>query len=246
MPRVVRINPDRVIIPVMIGLAHRVQRLAPIERLAQLNAHHKNPVHILRIAHHSRVIHRALIKLVPPLPGCALIVRSKNPTLPIRRLNRRVNHIRIHRRNHQPNPPHIHRWQSRLQLVPGRSRVGRLINRALRPAINQSKNMPPPLIRRRINNVRIRRIELHIHHARVLTDRQHGLPVFSAVRRLIESAISTRTPQRPLCRHINNLRIPRVYYYSSNVLRLLQPQILPTLSPVHRLVNSVAISHAAL
>ena len=49
MLRIVRIDPDRVIVPVMIRLAHLLQSLAAIQRLAQLNIHHKNSVHIFRI-----------------------------------------------------------------------------------------------------------------------------------------------------------------------------------------------------
>ena len=53
--------------------------------------------------------------------------------------------------------------------------------------------MPPPLICRRINNVRIRRIDRHIHHARVLADRQRRLPRLS--RR--QSSYKARDPRPP-------------------------------------------------
>src|ERR1035438_7551485 len=80
-----------------------------------------------------------------------------------------------------PNPPHVDGRQSRFQLVPRGSRVARLIDRALRPTIDQREHMPPPLVSRCIHNVRIHRIQRHIDHTRVLADRQHGLPVLPAI-----------------------------------------------------------------
>src|SRR5258706_5264349 len=106
--------------------------------------------------------------------------------------------------------------------------------------------MPPPLISRRINNVRIRRINRHIRHARVLADSQHRLPVLPTVASLVKPAIPARPPQRPLRRHINNFRIPRINHHPPNVLGLLQPQILPILPAVIRPINSVPIRHTPL
>ena len=112
MPRIFGIDPERVIIPVMILLIHRVQRLAAVERLVQLHVHYENAVYILGIGHDSRVIHCAGVELVPPLPRRAFVIRAKDAALAIRGLNGRIHHIRIGRRNRQPNPSHIHAGQS--------------------------------------------------------------------------------------------------------------------------------------
>src|SRR5579864_2763157 len=106
--------------------------------------------------------------------------------------------------------------------------------------------MPPPLIRRRVQNVRVRRIHRDIIHPSVFADRQHRLPGLPTVGRLVEPAISARSPQRPLRGHIHDLRVSRINHHPPNVLGLLQPEILPALSPIIRPVNSVAVRDTAL
>ena len=156
---VIGINPDRMIVAVMIHFIYFVEGFAAVERLAQFHAHHENAIDILGIGHNPGVVHRALIEFVASLPGRALIARTKNAALAIRRFNRGVNHVRINRRNRKPNAPHIFFRQTVLELAPARARVRGLVDRTLRPAINQSEDVAPPLVSRRINNVGIRRIQ---------------------------------------------------------------------------------------
>ncbi len=121
---VLRIDPQRVVVHVMVDFVHAVQRLAAVERLAQKHVHHEDAVDVLRIGHDARVVHRSLIEFVALLPRCALIGRAENSALAVSRFNRRIHHVRILRRNRQPNAPHVHRRQPGFQLVPGRARVG--------------------------------------------------------------------------------------------------------------------------
>ena len=243
---IVGIDPYHVIVNMVIGLVHLVQRLPAIIRLAQECVHHINPVHVLWVGEDLRVVHSDRVQLISSFPGRAPVLRAKDSTLSIRRFNGRVHRIRINRRHRHSNPSHVLGRQSGFQFVPGRACVGRLVNRALRSAINHREHVPPSLVRRRIKNVGIRRIEIDIRHARVLADRQNGFPGFSAVGRLIEPAVSPRPPKRTFSRDIHHLAVARINHDLANVFRFLQPQIFPALAAVVRPVNSVAVRNAAL
>ena len=109
---IVGIDPQCVVIAVMIGFANIVQSLAAIQRLAQRDIHHEDSIHILRVGHYPRVIHCALIEFVAPLPGCAFVVGAKNSAFTVARLDRRIDYIRIRRGNRQSDSPHVDAGQS--------------------------------------------------------------------------------------------------------------------------------------
>ena len=78
--------------------------------------------------------------------------------------------------------------------------------------------MPSPLIGRRIQNVRIRRIHHNIIDTGVLADGEHRLPGLAAIAGLKQSAVAARSPQRPGCRDVDDLRIPRINDHAPNML----------------------------
>ena len=106
--------------------------------------------------------------------------------------------------------------------------------------------MPPPLIGRSQQPVRIAGIDGDIGNAGVLADGENVLPRFSAVGGLENPAIAARRPQRTLRRHVDHVRIPRVDHDSGDVLRILQPQIPPASAAVIGPIDSVAPVDAAL
>src|SRR5205823_10790820 len=63
---------------------------------------------------------------------------------------------------------------------------------------------------------------------------------------LVEPAIATTRPQRPLRRDIDRIRILRMDRNTTNVFRVLEAQIFPTLAAIFRFVHAVAIADTAL
>ena len=125
---VIGINPDRMIVAVMIHFIYFVEGFAAVERLAQFHAHHENAIDILGIGHNPGVVHRALIEFVAALPCCALVRGAENSAFPIRRLDAGVNHIGISRRNSQADAAHIHLGQARSDFVPALSCVSGFVD----------------------------------------------------------------------------------------------------------------------
>src|SRR5439155_6683564 len=105
-----------------------------------------NSIDIFWIGDDPRVVHRAGIELVASFPTTAAIVRTKNATLPIGGLDRRINNVRINRRDCQADAAHLSRRQASPQLVPRRTRISRFVDGALWPAVNQGKHVATALI----------------------------------------------------------------------------------------------------
>src|SRR4029077_4549433 len=93
---------------------------------------------------------------------------------------------------------------------------------------------------------RVGRIHYHISHAGVFTDRENRLPGLSTIVRFVESPITARSPQRTLSCDINYFAVAWVDHNASDMFRLFQSQILPTLAAIVGAVDSVSVSHAAL
>src|SRR5205085_5057846 len=102
------------------------------------------------------------------------------------------------------------------------------------------------LIRRGINCFRIIWIDYYVGDAGVLADVEDLVPGFAAVGRLVQAAVSAWSPQRPLRRHVNNVRIFRIDRDPPDVLGIFQANILPTLAAVIRTIQAAAVRDAAL
>ena len=106
--------------------------------------------------------------------------------------------------------------------------------------------MATPLIGRGIEHVWVARIEGDVGDTRVLADSQHGLPRLAPIRGLVQTPIASRIPERPLYGHVDDIRVPGIDQNLGDVLGTLQPDLGEAGAAIDRLVQSVAISHAAL
>src|SRR5262249_62116838 len=71
-------------------------------------------------------------------------------------------------------------------------------------------------------------------------------PRLAAVGGLVESAIAPRSPERPLRRDVDRVRVPRINNDLADVLRVLQADVLPRPPAVDRLVHPVPVADAPL
>ena len=106
--------------------------------------------------------------------------------------------------------------------------------------------MPAPLVGRGEDDVRVARVEHDVADARVLADRQDRTPGGPAVGRLVESALAALGKERPLRRHVHDVRVAGVDDDVADVLRGLEAHALPGLARVGRLVDAVAEMGASL
>ena len=77
--------------------------------------------------------------------------------------------------------------------------------------------MATTLIRGRIDDVRVPRIEGNIADACVFANREDEFPVLSSIKGLVEAAISALGPQWSLGGYINHIGIPRINQYLAYV-----------------------------
>src|SRR5688572_27993292 len=106
--------------------------------------------------------------------------------------------------------------------------------------------MTAALIRCRVNDVGMARVQHDIADPRVFTDVEHAGPGAAAIPRTIQAAVSARRPERPLRGDIHDIGVARIDRDLADVLRLLQACPAPGFSAVFALVHTVAEPDAAL
>src|SRR5262249_33463134 len=106
--------------------------------------------------------------------------------------DRRIDDVGILRRQREGDAAEVHRRETLYELVEGCAAVGRLEDATFRAAGDEHAGVTTALIRRRVHDVGIPRIEHDVADSRVLADLEHGLPRAAAVRRLVQPAIAAR------------------------------------------------------
>src|SRR5438552_17601033 len=106
--------------------------------------------------------------------------------------------------------------------------------------------MTPPLIRGRVNRVRIAWINRDVGDAGVLANLQNRFPSLAAIGSLVESPISSRPPQRSLRGHVDSIRVLRIDRDAPDVLRRSEADVLPGFAAIVRPIDAIAVRDAAL
>src|SRR5262249_5322908 len=132
------------------------------------------------------------------------------------------------------------------EFVPGGAAVGRFVQGAFRPAVDERPDVPAALVGGRDQYVGVARVLHHVGDAGVLADLQHALPRLAAVGGLVPAAVAARPPQRPLGGDVDHVRVARVDEDLADVLGLLQADLLPRLAGVVGAVHAVAVADGAL
>src|SRR5436309_2372047 len=102
--------------------------------------------------------------------------RARDPALAVRRLDVGIEHVRVHGRDREPDPPQLLFRQPRGHLFPRLAAVGASMDRALPTAIDQREEVTAALISGDDDHVGIPRIDNHIGHPRVLRDSEDLRP----------------------------------------------------------------------
>ncbi len=147
--RVVGIDPDGMVIDMLVFFAEVLKRFAAVIRNFQIDIHRVHAIDVLRIAEDLAVVLRAAVCVIAPLfPRRATIQRPIETTFPVRQFHNCKQHVRVHRRNGKANASHIAGGQTGGQLVPSLSRINGFVDCRLRSPVDQRKDMTPALIRR--------------------------------------------------------------------------------------------------
>jgi hypothetical protein len=246
VPRVLRVDPNGMIVDVAPLLPELPQLLAAIVAHLHEDAHDVDACGVRGIDNDAGKVHGPLIEVIAAFPGFAQVRRAEDAAFLVDRFDAGVDDVRIRRGNRQGDPPQVLAGQAGLQLLPGAAAVRRFVDGTLRSAIDQGPNMPATLVGGSNEHVRVARIEHHVGDAGILTDRQHLLPIFPAVDRLEEATIAAGVPQGPLGGDVNHVGVARVDEDSADMLGVFQTDVLPRLAGVVGAIEAIAITDAAL
>ena len=91
-----------------------------------------------------------------------------------------------------------------------------------------------------IDDVRIPRLQLEVHRADAVRDKQNFAPRLTAVSCFKYAALVIGFESIALCRYPDNVRISRMNANCSNLAGVVQPNEFPSHSAIGRLVNAAA------
>ena len=244
---VVRIDPQGVVVDVLVALTHLAKVLTPILGHHHPGIHRINPFRIPGVAEQFLVVLRAAADVTAALfPALSAIGRAEETPELFLSFDDGVYNVGIGRRDRHPDAPHLAGGQAGLQLAPGGAGVARFVDCRARAAVDQGPDMTAALVGRGIKHVGIAGIEMHLTDAGVLVDVENALPAFSSIGAFVKPPFPAIRPQRPLRGHVDHRRIARVDPDHADVFGGLQAHVLPGLAAVERAVDAVAVAHAAL
>src|SRR5262249_36855603 len=113
-------------------------------------------------------------------------------------------------RDGEADAPHLLLGEAGRELLPARPAVGRLVDGALRAAVDERPDVAPPLVGGGIEDVGVPAVHDEVGDAGVLAHVEDPLPALAAVGRLVEAAVAPSGPQRPLGGDVDGLSVPRV------------------------------------
>ena len=156
------------------------------------------------------------------------------------RLDQRVDHVPVLAKDIDPDPPLVALRQPLGELRPALPAIDRAVEAAPRTAPVETPPRALPLVHRGEDRVGVARVHRKIDRARVLVDVEDLLPGLTPVLRAEDAALLVRPPQVAHRRHVHHVRIARMDQNAPDVLRPLQPHVLPAPPAVGRLVDAVA------
>src|SRR5690606_23045296 len=118
------------------------------------------------------------------------IVRPEEAGFVARGVDPCVDALRVPRGHREPRAALVVGREPLRQLLPGPAAVGRLEDAALAPAADHLPDDSAALIRRRVDDIRVARLEHDLADAGVVADVEDARPRLTAVGRLVEPAVT--------------------------------------------------------
>ena len=180
------------------------------------------------------------------LPQPPLVDRAEEAARLVGCFDDGIDDVGLRRSDGEADPPHVFLGEPVFQFLPRRPAVRRLPDPRTGSAVDQGPDVAASLVARGVEDVGVAGVAHDVGHSRVLVHGEDRLPRLAAVSRLVQAAVPSRRPERPLSGHQHAARIARVDEDLRDVLGILEPQVLPRHAAVVRPVDAVAVRDAAL
>ncbi len=245
--RVVRVDPDRVVVVAARRTLPRRERPPAVTRLVRGRVRRVDDVGVLRVdadvgevvaaAPHARLV-------VHARPAGAGVVGPIDAADLARRGHPRVDAIRVARGDPDADAaqPLRRRREAARQRLPRRAAVGGLEQAARRPDVGVVV-LPRALAgrpERRVHRLRVRRVEREIDRAGVLVFVENLLPGLSAVERAEHAALVVRTVRVAERGHEDAVGAERVDDHRADLPRFAQAEMRPRAAGIGRLVDAIS------
>ena len=223
--RVGGIDPQRVVVHV--DALHPVGGEGPpaVLGVVHLGSEHPDALVVVGVDADLAVVHRTRIRVAHPLPGEPLVLGTEDAALPV--LDDRVDDAGIPAIDVEADPPGVAVGQSATQLHPGIPAVGGAMDPASRAAARKAVGAPPPLVERRVDDVRAFGIHGEFHRAGVLVTVKHPVPGLAPVTGPIDTALVVRAPQVTKRRDVDGSGIGGMHEDPADVVGVLETLVGP-------------------
>ncbi len=223
--------------------AHNRDRLAAVLRTVERNIRDINYIGILRINRNAAEVPGTAGQTrigILQRPGIASVIGSVEPGL--LRINQRINSLAVRRYRNPRASPFAIRQPGPVQPRPRFAAIHRPVQPATRPA-ERSIRAPrrtacPP--HGGIENTGIIAGDRQVRRANVRPFFEYLCPVLTAIACFIDATFRIGGIGVAEHRYKSNARIMRIHDNSADLPGLAQPNIFPSLSSVHRFINTVS------
>ncbi len=243
---ILRIDPDFVIVDVLVAAGQRRQRAAAIVRDHDVDVHDVDALRVGRVHDYVRIVLALRIGTVAALPGDAVVGGAIEAAASLAGFDLRVDHARLRGRIRQADAAQFAHGHATCYFIPSFARIDGAPQCALRSAVNQRVVFALSLVGGGQQNIGIARVHDHVGNAGVFADLDETGPVLAAISGFVEAAIAAALPQGSGGRDVNHVAIARVDENFGNVLGLAQAHVVPGTSAIFAFVHAVAIGDAAL
>ena len=237
-PRVVRVDPEVVVVPV--PDPPFLERLPAVRGAPRADVQDVHDVRVLRVGEDVRVVPGALDQLAvlgDAGPFLAAVVGPEEA--PLLGLDEGEDPLGPRSRDGDADLPDDSFGKPSRELLPRLAAVRRLVKARRRAATLHRPRLPHRLPQGGVENPGIRRVDREVGRAGLLVDEEDAPPRLTAVGRLVDPALGARPPGVPLRGDPHDVCIRRVDDDLRNVCRVGEADVRPGLSRVGRLVDAV-------
>jgi hypothetical protein len=143
-------------------------------------------------------------------------------------------------RHGEPDPSLVSRREPLSKRAPRRPSVRRPVDAAARASAVEPPGAAKTLIGRDEQDLRVVGTHGEIDRSRERVDEQHVVPGLAAVGAAIDAPLGAGRPERAERRHVHDVGVVRVDHDPPDVMRTLEPEVDPRVTPIVRPVDTVA------